>query len=77
MLDIKNLWLTIDGKEILKGIDLHLRPGDTYGLLGPNGAGKSTTILALLGCVPAGAGVFACWARIRRRTRLLFVVAWG
>ena len=37
------------GKEILKGIDLHLQPGDIYGLLGPNGAGKSTTIFALLG----------------------------
>ena len=49
MIDINNLWLTIDGKEILKGIDLHLRPGDVYGLLGPNGAGKSTTISALLG----------------------------
>lgn len=49
MIDIENLRLTIEGKEILKGIDLHLQPGDTYGLLGPNGAGKSTTIFALLG----------------------------
>jgi len=49
MLEIENLWLTIDGKQILKGIDLHMGPGDTYGLLGPNGAGKSTTIAALLG----------------------------
>ena len=49
MIDIENLRLTIDGKEILKGVDLHLRPGDIYGLLGPNGAGKSTTIFALLG----------------------------
>jgi ABC-2 type transport system ATP-binding protein len=46
---VKNLRLAIKGKEVLKGIDLHLRPGDTYGLLGPNGAGKSTTIFALLG----------------------------
>ncbi|MGA8020872.1 MAG: ATP-binding cassette domain-containing protein, partial [Desulfobacterales bacterium] len=42
MISIENLHLTIEGKEILKGIDLHLRPGDIYGLLGPNGAGKST-----------------------------------
>lgn len=49
MIDIDNLRLNIEGKEILKGIDLHLRPGDTYGLLGPNGAGKSTIIFALLG----------------------------
>jgi ABC-2 type transport system ATP-binding protein len=49
MINIENLRLSIEGKEILKGIDLHLRPGDTYGLLGPNGAGKSTTIFGLLG----------------------------
>ena len=49
MIDIENLRLNIEEKEILKGIDLHLRPGDIYGLLGPNGAGKSTTIFALLG----------------------------
>lgn len=49
MINIENLRLTIEGKEILKGIDMHLRPGDIYGLLGPNGAGKSTTIFALLG----------------------------
>ena len=49
MIDIDNLRLTIDGKEILQSIDLHLQPGDIYGLLGPNGAGKSTTLFALLG----------------------------
>lgn len=48
MINIENLRLTIEGKEILKGIDMHLRPGDIYGLLGPNGAGKFTTIFALL-----------------------------
>jgi ABC-2 type transport system ATP-binding protein len=49
MIDIENLRLSIDGKEILRSIDLHLQPGDIYGLLGPNGAGKSTSLLALLG----------------------------
>jgi ABC-2 type transport system ATP-binding protein len=56
MIDIENLGLTIEGKEILRGIDMHLRPGDTYGLLGPNGAGKSTTIFALLGLRAYGSG---------------------
>jgi ABC-2 type transport system ATP-binding protein len=49
MIRIENLHLSIEGKEILKGIELHLRPGDIYGLLGPNGAGKSSTIFTLLG----------------------------
>ncbi len=56
MIDIDNLRLTIEGKEILKDIDLHLRPGDIYGLLGPNGAGKSTTIFAILGLRTYGSG---------------------
>ncbi len=49
MISIENLHLHIDGRVILEGIDLHLRPGDIYGLLGPSGAGKFTTIFALLG----------------------------
>ena len=56
MISIENLHLAIEGKEILKGIDLHLQPGDIYGLLGPNGAGKSTTIFALLGLRAHGSG---------------------
>jgi ABC-2 type transport system ATP-binding protein len=56
MISIENLYLTIEGKEILKGIELHLEPGDIYGLLGPNGAGKSTTIFALLGLRARGSG---------------------
>jgi ABC-2 type transport system ATP-binding protein len=56
MIDIKNLRLNIEEKQILKDIDLHLRPGDIYGLLGPNGAGKSTTIFALLGLRERGSG---------------------
>ncbi len=49
MISIENLHLTIEGKEILKGIDLHLQPGDIYGLLGPNGAGKVHHHLRLVG----------------------------
>ena len=56
MIEIDNLRLTIKEKEILKGISLHLEPGDIYGLLGPNGAGKSTTIFALLGLYPNDGG---------------------
>lgn len=56
MIKIENLHLSIKGKEILKGINLHLEPGETYGLLGPNGAGKSTTIFTLLGLYAYGSG---------------------
>ena len=63
MITIENLHLNIEGKEILKGIDLHLQPGDIYGLLGPNGAGMSTTIFALLGLRPRDSGLISVLGR--------------
>ena len=56
MITIENLHLHIEGRDVLRGIDLHLKPGDVYGLLGPNGAGKSTTMYALLGLRPYSSG---------------------
>ena len=56
MIDIHNLSLSINGQAILRGIELHIQPGEIYGLLGPNGAGKTTTIFALLGLRSPSAG---------------------
>ncbi len=49
MLDIKNLHASIAGKEILKGINLHINAGETHAIMGPNGAGKSTLSAVLAG----------------------------
>src|SRR5690349_5485681 len=49
VLQIDNLHVAIDGKEILKGVNLTLRQGEVHALMGPNGSGKSTLSYALMG----------------------------
>ncbi len=48
-LEIRDLHVEVEGKEILKGIDLIVRQGETHALMGPNGSGKSTLSNAIMG----------------------------
>ena len=49
LIEIKNLHASIDGKEILKGINLTVKPGEVHAIMGPNGSGKSTLSNVLVG----------------------------
>ena len=46
---VKNLHVSIEGKEILKGLNLEIKPGEIHAIMGPNGTGKSTLAYSLMG----------------------------
>ena len=49
MLEIKNLHVEVDGKQILNGLDLIVEKGEVHAIMGPNGSGKSTLAYVLAG----------------------------
>lgn len=48
-LQLKNVHVSVEGKEILKGITLEINQGETHVIMGPNGSGKSTLAKTIMG----------------------------
>lgn len=49
LLEVKDLWVKVENKEILRGLNLRVEPGEIHALMGPNGSGKSTLAFVLAG----------------------------
>ncbi len=49
MLEIRDLWASVEGKTILRGVDMVVRKGEVAALMGPNGSGKSTLAMVVMG----------------------------
>lgn len=56
LIEAKHMSITLDGKEVLHGVDLTLAPKEIVTIVGPNGSGKSTLVRALIGAVPPSGG---------------------
>lgn len=56
MIELKNIFLSMNGKSILEDVSLNIERGETHVILGPSGAGKSTILKVILGLVPIDIG---------------------
>lgn len=65
-LQVTDLWKSYGSIDVLKGISLHIRPGEIYDFVGANGAGKSTTMRTVIGVTAADAGEVSWLALIQR-----------
>ena len=71
LLNVKDLYVDVEDKEILHGVDLSIGEGETHVLMGPNGTGKSTLGYALMGNLryTVKSGEICLKARILRRNQ--------
>ena len=69
IVEIKDLFKTIDKEEILSGINLQIAEGEIYGFLGPNGAGKTTLMKCMLTLSTITSGsIEIFWEKIYKNT---------
>ena len=71
LLNVKNLYVDVEEKQILHGVDLSIGKGETHVLMGPNGTGKSTLGYALMGNPRYTIKSGEIWSRVKILQRLL------
>ena len=65
LLDIENLTVAVEDKEILHGVNLQVNEGETHVLMGPNGAGKTTLIKKLIAAAYTGEKTACCKVKVK------------
>lgn len=68
IVEIKEVFKTIDNEEILSGINLQIAEGEIYGFLGPNGAGKTTLMKCMLTLSTITSGSIEIFGKIYKNT---------
>lgn len=71
LLDVHGIHVEIGGREILKGIDLSVAPGEFLGLIGSNGAGKTTLLRTILGDIEPSSGTVSIMGRKRAKAGMV------
>jgi len=72
IVEIKEVFKTIDKEEILSGINLQIAEGEIYGFLGPNGAGKTTLMKCMLSLSTVTSGSIEIFGKIYKITERRF-----
>lgn len=56
MISLRDVWVSYNGKNVIKGISFHVEEGEIYGIIGPNGSGKTTILRVMLGIIEPNKG---------------------
>lgn len=69
VIELRDVWLTKDGRSVLERVNLRVMEGDVFAILGPNGGGKTTLLKVVLGLIPPDRGTVLVFGKPPEETR--------